>query len=218
LHSGFVNEPAPRRANVGVRMLGQQNDVCMWPLCLNLNRSLASKRRFREASSPNVAHPYASSGKLVSGDAIRRLCRISAAPLDEIDAVAGSATAYSDLSGSPFDEWPHADTTSEQRRNALHAKSVEYRRRGPLLQGATLAAGISTLMAIPVEQKMSDSLPWLDPTNLDDRLLASVIEVMRLNAHASVIVVTRDVNLQNKLEFARVPFVSPEDLGIEEHR
>jgi hypothetical protein len=28
---------------------------------------------------------------------------------------------------------------------------------------------------------------------------------------------TRDVNLQNKLEFARVPFVSPEDLGIEEH-
>jgi hypothetical protein len=73
-------------------------------------------------------------------------------------------------------------------------------------------------MAIPVEPKTSDSLPWLDPTNLDDRLLASVIEVMRLNAHASVIVVTRDVNLQNKLEFARVPFVSPEDLGIEEHR
>ena len=25
-------------------------------------------------------------------------------------------------------------------------------------------------------------------------------------------------NLQNKLEFARVPFVSPEDLGIEEYR
>jgi hypothetical protein len=96
----------------------------MWPLYLNLNRSLASKCRFREASSPNVARAYASSGKLVSGDAIRRLCRISAAPLDEIDAVAGSATAYSDLSGSPFDEWPHADTTSEQRRNALHAKSV----------------------------------------------------------------------------------------------
>jgi predicted ribonuclease YlaK len=93
----------------------------------------------------------------------------------------------------------------------------EYRRRGPLLQGATLEAEI-TVMAIPVEPKMSDSSPWLDPTNLDDRLLASVIEVMRLNAHASVIVVTRDVNLQNKLEFARVPFVSPEDLGIEEYR
>jgi hypothetical protein len=54
-------------------------------------------------------------------------------------------------------------------------------------------------MAIPAEPKMSDSLPWLDPTNLDDRLLASVIEVMRLNPHASVVVVTRDVNFQNKL-------------------
>jgi hypothetical protein len=94
----------------------------------------------------------------------------------------------------------------------------EYRRRGPLLQGATLAAGISTVMANPVESKVSDSLPWLDPTNLDDRLLASIIEVMRLNVRASVIVVTRDVNFQNKLEFARVPFVSPEDLGIEENR
>jgi len=92
----------------------------------------------------------------------------------------------------------------------------EYRRRGPLLQGATLAADISTVMAIPVEPKMSDSLPWLDPASLDDRLLASVIEVMRLNPHASVIVVTRDINFQNKLEFARVPFVSPEDLGLEE--
>jgi hypothetical protein len=113
-------------------MLGQQNDVRMWPLCLNLNRSLAAKCRFREARSPNVAHPYASSGKLVSGDAIRRLCRISAAPLDEIDAVAGSATAYSDLSGSPFDEWPHADTTSEQSVAGTHRLGVQSVPPSPL--------------------------------------------------------------------------------------
>jgi hypothetical protein len=71
-------------------------------------------------------------------------------------------------------------------------------------------------MAIAAEPRMSDSLPWLDPGSPDDRLLASVIEVMRLNPRASVIVVTRDINFQNKLEFARVPFVSPEDLGLEE--
>ena len=108
--------------------------------------------------------------------------------------------------------------SSRREKAERFARQVgEYRRRGPLLQGATLAAGI-TVMTLPVEPKMSDSLPWLDPTNLDDRLLASVIEVMRLNPHASVVVVTRDVNFQNKLEFARVPFVSPEDLGIEENR
>ena len=71
-------------------------------------------------------------------------------------------------------------------------------------------------MAIPVEPKMADSLPWLDAATPDDRLLASVIEIMRLNPHASVIVVTRDINFQNKLEFARAPFVSPEELGLEE--
>jgi PIN domain-containing protein len=107
--------------------------------------------------------------------------------------------------------------SSRREKAERFARQVgEYRRRGPLLQGANLAAGISTVMAIPVEPKMSDSLPWLDPTSLDDRLLASVIEVMRMNPHASAIVVTRDINFQNKLEFARVPFVSPEELGIEE--
>jgi hypothetical protein len=91
------------------------------------------------------------------------------------------------------------DRRSSRREKAERfARQVgEYRRRGPLLQGATLAAGISTIMAIAVEPKMSHSLPWLDPASLDDRLLASVIEVMRLNPHASVIVVTRDINLQN---------------------
>lgn len=107
--------------------------------------------------------------------------------------------------------------SSRREKAERFARQVdEYRRRGPLLQGATLAAGISTIRAIAVEPKMSDSLPWLDPASQDDRLLASVIEVMRLNPHASVIVVTRDINFQNKLEFARVPFVSPEDLGLEE--
>jgi predicted ribonuclease YlaK len=110
------------------------------------------------------------------------------------------------------------DRRSSRREKAERfARQVgEYRRRGSLLKGATLANSVSTVMAIPVEPKMSDSLPWLDPSSADDRLLASVIEVMRLNPHASVIVVTRDINFQNKLEFARVPFVSPEDLGIEE--
>jgi hypothetical protein len=49
-------------------------------------------------------------------------------------------------------------------------------------------------------------------------VLTSVIEVMRLNPHASVTVVVRDVNFPKKLEFAHVPFVGPEDLAIDEHR
>ena len=44
---------------------------------------------------------------------------------------------------------------------------------------------------------------------LDDRLLATVVEVMRLHPHSPVTLVTRDINLQNKAEFACIPFVEP---------
>ena len=111
------------------------------------------------------------------------------------------------------------DERSSGRRakvERLARQISEYRRRGSLLSGVPLVNGISAVTAIAIEPRMAESLSWLDPTNADDRLLASIIEVMRLNPHASVIVVSRDLPFQNKLEFARVPFISPSDLGIEE--
>jgi hypothetical protein len=112
---------------------------------------------------------------------------------------------------------------SDEHRPSRRAKAEriarqvgEYRRRGSLLHGVPLIAGVSTVMAIPIEPKMSDALPWLDATSPDDRLLASVIEVMRMNPRASVISVTRDVNFRNKLDLARVPSASPADLGVTE--
>ncbi len=113
------------------------------------------------------------------------------------------------------------DERSSGRRakaERLARQVSEYRRRGSLLSGVPLVNGVSTVMAIAIEPRMAESLSWLDPTNADDRLLASIIEIMRVNSHAAVTVVTRDLNFQNKLEFARVPFVSPSDLGIEERR
>jgi predicted ribonuclease YlaK len=58
---------------------------------------------------------------------------------------------------------------------------------------------------------MAESLPWLDAGNRDDRFIASVIEVMRAHPRSAVVIVTRDVNLQNKAEFASLPFVEPPD-------
>ncbi len=87
----------------------------------------------------------------------------------------------------------------------------EYRRRGRLTEGVTIVRDVSELVAIATEPSVSDSLPWLDSSNNDDRLLASVVEVMRQRPHSPVILVTRDVNLQNKAEFACVPFCEPPD-------
>jgi PIN domain-containing protein len=112
------------------------------------------------------------------------------------------------------------DRSSVRRAKAerLARQISEYGRRGSLLQGVPLVRAVSTVMAVAIEPRMPDSLPWLDATNDDDRLLASIVEVMRLNPLASVTVVTRDLNFQNKPEFARVPFVSPSDLDIAERQ
>jgi predicted ribonuclease YlaK len=58
---------------------------------------------------------------------------------------------------------------------------------------------------------MEESLPWLDADNRDDRFIASAIEVMRARPRSAVVIVTRDLNLQNKAEFASLPFVEPPD-------
>jgi predicted ribonuclease YlaK len=63
--------------------------------------------------------------------------------------------------------------------------------------------------ALAVEPKFEETLPWLDPVNNDDRILASMIEVMRRYPRSLVALVTRDINLQNKAEFARVVFIEP---------
>ena len=58
---------------------------------------------------------------------------------------------------------------------------------------------------------MEDSLPWLDANNDDDRIIASVVEMMRVRPRCEVVLVTRDINMQNKAEFARITFVEPPD-------
>jgi rRNA-processing protein FCF1 len=92
----------------------------------------------------------------------------------------------------------------------------EFRRRAVqagvrLADGVVLVEGVSDVVAIATEPQMEMSLPWLDPANADDRLLAVVIEVMRTHPRTAVVLVTRDINLQNKAEFANVPFVEPPD-------
>jgi predicted ribonuclease YlaK len=49
----------------------------------------------------------------------------------------------------------------------------------------------------------------LQRTGKDDQILASVIEVMRIKPRSPVLLVPRDINLQNKAEFANMPFVEP---------
>lgn len=85
----------------------------------------------------------------------------------------------------------------------------EYGRRGDLRGGVPIVSGRITARSIAVEPRMDESLPWLDAANHDDRLLATTIELIRRNVRSIVVLVTADINLQNKAQHARLPICEP---------
>jgi hypothetical protein len=107
----------------------------------------------------------------------------------------------------------HRNETVRRKAEKLIRQIKEYRRRGNLTEGVPVVKDKIDIVGIATEPSMETSLLWLDPENNDDRFLAAVIEVMRSRPRSPVIIVSRDINLQNKAEFARIPFVEPPELA-----
>lgn len=103
----------------------------------------------------------------------------------------------------------HRNETVRQKAETLIRQIKEYRRRGNLTEGVPIVKNKIDMVAVAIEPNAKATLPWLDLENSDDRILATVIEAMRSRPRSSVTLVTRDVNIQNKAEFARIPFVEP---------
>lgn len=105
----------------------------------------------------------------------------------------------------------HRNPDVRQKAEALIGRVKSYRSRGNIFEGVPLAKDKITVKTTAIEPRVEDSLPWLDPGNRDDRIIASLVEVTRAHARSPVVLVTRDVNLQNKAAFAGLPFVEPPD-------
>jgi hypothetical protein len=105
----------------------------------------------------------------------------------------------------------HRNPDFRAKAEGLINRVKSYRGRGELSKGVVLYRGVSTLRTVALEPDVKGSLPWLDPANEDDRILASLVAVMREHPRTPVILVTRDINLQNKAEYAGLPFVEPPD-------
>jgi rRNA-processing protein FCF1 len=84
------------------------------------------------------------------------------------------------------------------------------RSQGSLLEGVTVDKTISVRMEAR-EPDFDHTLSWLDPSNNDDRLVASILELQRQEPSAVVILCTADINLQNKAEMAHISFVETPD-------
>jgi hypothetical protein len=88
-----------------------------------------------------------------------------------------------------------------------------WRNQGSVLEGVTVAKTI-TVQMIPSEPRMSKLPSWLDADNKDDRLIGTALEIQCADPSAVVVLVTGDINLQNKAEMAFLPWAElPEPQG-----
>jgi hypothetical protein len=82
------------------------------------------------------------------------------------------------------------------------------RNQGSVRNGVTVSRTI-TVQMIPTEPKMSSLPSWLDADNHDDRIIGSVLGIQCAQPSATVVLVTDDLNLQNKAEMAFLPWAEP---------
>jgi hypothetical protein len=129
------------------------------------------------------------------------------------DGLEPFAVAFTSTLLSELDELKMRDKNESVREKAESAirRIAGYRARGDLRLGVPLRTGVSTARMFSIEPRFENTLPWLDPANRDDRLLAQAIEVMRAHPHSAVALVTLDINLTTKADLAEIPVIAPPD-------
>ncbi|MCG8332178.1 MAG: PIN domain-containing protein [Chitinophagales bacterium] len=103
----------------------------------------------------------------------------------------------------------HRNESVRNKAQKLIKKLKEYRRRGKLTEGVIIVKNKIDLISIAAEPDFTFTLSWLDPLNDDDRLIAETIEIIRKHGNRPVILITSDINLQNKCELAQLSYMEP---------
>jgi rRNA-processing protein FCF1 len=134
-------------------------------------------------------------------------------------------TAYRKLFASPFTLLILPTVLSEldklkinHRNEAFREKAKSaikrlkgFRTQGDVLAGITIDKTITVKM-IASEPDFQKTLKWLDPNNEDDRIIASALDLQVQHPADSVVLVTSDINLQNKAQAAMLTFADTDDM------
>lgn len=86
------------------------------------------------------------------------------------------------------------------------------RNQGSIRDGVTVEKAITARM-IATEPQMTKLPNWLDASNRDDRILASALEIQFDDPSKTAILITGDMNLQNKAEIAFLPYAEPPEVS-----
>ena len=82
------------------------------------------------------------------------------------------------------------------------------RDRGHLSAGVRVAGNIY-LRAEHREVDPPSMLSWLNPTVPDDRIIAAALYIQSCHPAGTVVLITADINLQNKADVVGLPFAEP---------
>lgn len=98
---------------------------------------------------------------------------------------------------------------NEEVRNK--AKSIISRLKGYRNQGDVIIEGVQIsksirLKMLAIEPNFNKTLSWLDATNLDDRIIVTLLDIETHNLSSEVLFITSDLNLQNKATLAGINF------------
>lgn len=99
----------------------------------------------------------------------------------------------------------HRNESVREKAKAAITSIKGWRLQGSLLSGVKVQKTI-TIRTIPTEPKATHFPSWLDHENSDDRIIASMLELSAENPTAALLLVTGDINLQNKAEFSSLEY------------
>jgi hypothetical protein len=97
----------------------------------------------------------------------------------------------------------HRNTDVREKARKIIDRIKGWRNQGALTDGVTVDKSI-IVKAASREPDMKNSLSWLDPSNNDDRIIASVLSIQVEFPAAQVILVSADINLLNKADVAMI--------------
>lgn len=106
----------------------------------------------------------------------------------------------------------HRDLDFKEKVKKTIKRIKGYRNQGDLLKGVKVDKKIIVKM-LAKEPNFDTTLRWLDKLNNDDRIIASALEIQRKHPASLVILVTADMNLQNKSAMASLFFEEPPEIN-----
>ena len=100
----------------------------------------------------------------------------------------------------------HRNENVRKKAESIIRRFKGFRKQGNIIEGVKINKNIF-LKFEPREPKFDNSLSWLDSTNNDDRIINSVLNFQVMNIYSDVILLSTDLNIQNKAELAGIEYI-----------